>query len=243
MPYVNGYYQTRPCTAPYYPTASATWHAWTTTGESTTSAITATPWIYWVDQGTTTGSAATSSTTWRTWTNDSTSATTDTYFVTDYAQEGWRAWQPQVEQKKLTRAEQKAARKRLAEAEVARREREAEAARVLKLAEEQRQQAKRRAEAFLLAHLTDEQERAWKENRAIFVTSQSGKRYRLKDGHGGNMEELGPDGRAVRGFCVHVGSQIPSPDNVLAQKLALEHDEAGLLRLANSWPIHNGGRV
>jgi len=225
-------------TSGYASTSStATWHAWTTT-TGTTTACTSDPWVYWHDVGTTACSTAV----WRTWTNDST-ATTGTYIIADHRVLGWQAWQPQAEQKKLTRAELKAQRKRQADEEAARRLRQQEAERVLRLADEKRQQAAKRAEQLLLAHLTKEQAQAWTENRAIFVTGKSGKRYKLTDGHGGNMQELGPDGQPVKGFCVHVGNHIPSPDNVLAQKLALEHDEEAILRLANSWRIENGRRV
>jgi len=97
---------------------------------------------------------------------------------------------------------------------------------------------KEKAERLLCEHLTEEQEQAWKENRAIFVTAKSGRRFKIKEGRAGNIEEINTEGKAIRSFCVHVEPHnVPDADNVLAQKLALEHNEEALLRVANSHPI------
>ena len=191
-----------------------TWHYW---ASETTTATTASDsvWGYWVDQGT----ASSTTATWTQWTSNTASGS--------YVVRATDAWQPVP----LT-AEQ------LAALEVKRLEQQKlEAERQAKI-----QAAKQKAEALLLEHLTDEQERAWREERAIFVTSQSGKRFKIKDGRAHNIFELGPDNVPIREYCVHVQPDIPNADNVLAQKLALEHNEDALLRLANSWPMVNGVR-
>jgi hypothetical protein len=104
--------------------------------------------------------------------------------------------------------------------------------------EAKRQAAKAKAEQLLVEHLTEEQEQAWKENRAIFVTAKSGRRFKIREGRAGTIEEINAEGKAIRSFCVHVEPHnVPDADNVLAQKLALEHNEEALLRMANNHPI------
>jgi hypothetical protein len=112
-----------------------------------------------------------------------------------------------------------------------------QAARMEKLAA-----ANGRAETLLLEHLTEDQERPWREERAIFVTGQSGKRYKIKEGRFHNLYELDGDGKPITELCVHVEANCPDADNVLAQKFALECNEAVLLQRANKWDLSGGGR-
>jgi hypothetical protein len=161
-----------------------------------------------------TGTAA-STTVWRTWTNDTT--TSGSYVIT---RQGYQA--PQLTPEQIAAAEQRQAEYVKAQAEL----------------QAKQKRAKAKAEQLLVEHLTEEQEKAWKENRAIFVTAKSGRRFKIKEGRAGNIEEINAEGKSIRSFCVHVEPyNVPDADNVLAQKLALEHNEEALLRVANSHPI------
>lgn len=104
--------------------------------------------------------------------------------------------------------------------------------------------ARRRAEALLLEHLDVDQRAEWAASRSFHVATADGvRRYRIKLGLAGNVAlvkdgELEPRvaGGHLRRFCMHVyhpDGKIPDEDNVLAQKLLLESDEAEFLRLAN----------
>lgn len=199
---------------PYVSTTNA-WGTWNDTGTSTTTSA-STAWVQW-NQDT----SATTNTVWRTWTSDTTSITPPYRMPpTVYAPIA----PPTREQ--------------IAEAV----ERQAETERLNAEYVAKQAAAKAKAEALLCAHLTEEQERAWKQNRAIFVTAKSGKRFRIREGRAGNIEELDATGKVIGGHCVHVAEQVPDADNVLAQKLALEHHEDATLQLANSHPIANGVR-
>jgi hypothetical protein len=215
-----------------YTTATA-WSNWTATSSATTASSDTSAWVHWMDDGT---GGSTAATTWQTWTS---STTTGTYIVDASCE----AWSGQVETRKLTRAERKEQRKRQAEAEEVRRLRQQEDARLAREAQAKREAASKRAEALLLSHLSEEQEKAWKEERAIFVTSQSGKRFKIKHGRAHNIFELDDKGLAIREYCVHVQPSCPDADNVLAQKLMLEHREDELMRIANKWDLAGGRRV
>lgn len=209
--------------------ATDTWTTWTTNAATTATVdITASTWRYWVDTGTSTTTG-----TWAIWTNASTDVTTASITAPSY----WVGWNEEVESKRLTKTERKAARKRQAEQEAAQRQRQQEWHRQQAAAEAKRKAAAERAEQLLLSHLSEEQEKAWKEERAIFVTSQSGKRYKIKAGRTHNLFELNERGEPVKELCVHVQPACPNADNVLAQKLALEHNETLLLEKANVWDL------
>lgn len=104
---------------------------------------------------------------------------------------------------------------------------------------------RKKAEQTLLTLLTPEQEKAWREERAIFVTSQSGRRFKIKEGMTHNFHELDEFGQAIKEFCVHVSyeSKCPPLDNVIAQLLGLKFNEAELIKLANIWDISRPKRT
>lgn len=197
------------------------WPLWT---GSTASATADLAWANWSSLGTT-GSVTTASEVWQTW----------TYETGTGVSSAWYAWvvtpggASLIEQ--CTPVEQEMIR-HVAE-DVARR---------VDAGRQRAEAAQQKAEQLLREHLTPEQERAWQENRAIFVTGQSGKRYQIKEGHTHNVFEVDEAGRPVREFCVHVGFHVPKADNVLAQKLALQFNEAELLRRANWWDLSQPGR-
>jgi hypothetical protein len=211
------------------------WGTWIATGDTSTGTTTATTgaWAGWV-AGTAcnTTTASLTETTWTAWSTTGTTIT-DTGYATLVPSSWGQYWIPQQERRQLTKAE----RKQAAAAEVERRrveeERRLAAQAAAQAAEAKRKEAHDRAEQLLLAHLSPEQERAWKEERAIFVTGQSGRRYQIKDGRAGNITEFDAAGKAIARLCVHVGPMCPNPDNVLAQKLALEFHEETLRRTAN----------
>lgn len=95
-------------------------------------------------------------------------------------------------------------------------------------------EAKARSEASLKEFLTPEQQRAWDENRAIFITGQSGKRYKIKEGFSHNFYEVDQDGKEVKSLCAHIDMNLcPVADNVIAQLLALRFNEAMIIKKAN----------
>lgn len=212
----------------------ATWQQWTKysmNGTTTATASTAT-WTQWTtDPGTTSATTAA----WYRWTSGTAVTTTEPV---------WTCWvetttgqrvpipapvyQVQSYQPVPT-PEQLAERQRWAEER--RVEQEAEAAK--------RKAASEKAEETLTRCLTPEQRKAWKEERAIFVTSQSGRRFKLKAGMTHNVKELDLDGKEIRELCVHVhwSSGCPMADNVLAQLLALRFDEAAFIKRANIWDL------
>lgn len=175
-------------------------------------------WRQWVTSNTST--ARTTGTTWTAWC-DTTTATTDTVTW------AWTVWQAPVEEKKQNRAQRRLAQRQEAERQAEQRRLAQEAAAKAKAAQE-------KAEATLLAHLSPEQEQAWKENRAIFVTGKSGKRYKLDAN--GRAYEVDAQGKHLTSYCIHPDGEwrLPRADVILAKKLALEWHEAYFLRTANA---------
>lgn len=97
-------------------------------------------------------------------------------------------------------------------------------------------EAEGRAKAILIRHLKPAQ-RADLEARGWFlVDGKSGTRYRIKRGSlVGNVEVLAPDGSVRYRLCAHerAGIGCPLDDQLLTQKLYLEHHEEDFLRVAN----------
>jgi hypothetical protein len=179
--------------------------------------------------------ATTSSTAWSSWTTTTAMTTGDTSAWVVWCDDStattagaatwmWAEWQAPVAQKKQNRAQRRLAQRQEAE-------RQAEAARRAKEAEAKRLAAQAKAEATLLAHLSPEQEKAWRENRHIFVTGKSGKRYLVTE-HGAQEWDVAGN-RMLRTFCNHVIGAVPGPDAVLTRKLALEYNEPYFHRCAN----------
>lgn len=106
----------------------------------------------------------------------------------------------------------------------------------------------RRAETLLLEHLTDDQIQSWRKNKQFTVHTADGKRlYSIAYGMAGNIRLVKLEGEAPVSkhghplkvgncFCMHVyhpDGEVPTEDNVLAQKLIIEANEEEFLRLAN----------
>lgn len=97
----------------------------------------------------------------------------------------------------------------------------------------ERQIADAKAKELLIQFLTPEQTAMLETMKAIAVQSVTGKQYRIRKGWAGNIDELNERGEVVARLCVHPNINIPEYDNMLGQMLALQTDEAGLLRIAN----------
>nr|WP_271497733.1 hypothetical protein [Bradyrhizobium sp. CCBAU 11357] len=68
------------------------------------------------------------------------------------------------------------------------------------------------------------------------VGGDTGKRYRIRRGTSGNVNEIDEYGRRGMGWCfVPIGGLVEG-DVMLAQKIALETDEARALSVANPFP-------
>jgi hypothetical protein len=94
-----------------------------------------------------------------------------------------------------------------------------------------------RALRLLRSWLSPEQ-RADFERKGSFdvVGCDTGKRYRIRRGTSGNVNEIDEYGRLGIGWCfVPVGGLVQG-DVMLAQKIALETDEKHALSIANSFP-------
>lgn len=68
------------------------------------------------------------------------------------------------------------------------------------------------------------------------VGCDSGKRYRIRQGTSGNVNEIDEDGRLGEGWCFVPLGGLVEGDVMLAQKIALEMDEERALSIANSFP-------
>lgn len=228
-----------------------TWTQWTkyqmdgTATATTSTAITpTTAWRVWSAEYQTSGAT----TTWYQWT---TGSTTTTASVTDPV---FAYWVDKVTGQRVPLTtpvyrmyEHQPVQQTPEEVAEARRQLEARQAEQRAAAEARAAKLKAvndRAERTLRDHLTPEQERAWIENRHIFVTSQSGRRFKIRHGVTHNIKELDAQGREIRELCVHLnyGANCPVADHVLAQVLGLKFNEAALLKKANIWDVTQPAR-
>jgi hypothetical protein len=176
-----------------------------------TSNTTSDVWHTWCD-ATTDGSStngAPSGTVWGNWVTDSNSTSGSiTYSGNQPIRE--------TEEQRQARLEREARLK--AEREAALREREA---------------ARRKAEELLRESLDEQQREQFDETKWFFVISQSGKRYRVRRGWAGNIDELNEADEIVASYCIHPRERVPVEDSMLIQKLMLEADESRFLEIAN----------
>ncbi|MGL3104785.1 hypothetical protein [Bradyrhizobium sp. BR 1432] len=68
------------------------------------------------------------------------------------------------------------------------------------------------------------------------VGCDTGKRYRIRRGTFGNVNEIDEYGRLGTGWCFVPLGGLVEGDVMLAQKIALETDEERALNIANSFP-------
>jgi septal ring factor EnvC (AmiA/AmiB activator) len=97
-----------------------------------------------------------------------------------------------------------------------------------------RESAERRAQELLMEHLTEAQRKTIKDHGWFVVEGgRSKKLYRIRtSGVAGNIDELYKE-KVTHRLCCHLDHAIPRYDHYLAQKLALELDEARFLNTAN----------
>lgn len=94
------------------------------------------------------------------------------------------------------------------------------------------------AAATLRLLLDSDQWAAWVADERFVVTTPAGHRYLVKRGHAGNVRLLDGD-TEVEALCCHPDMhddemrRLPDEDAVIAQVLALRHDEDGFRRTAN----------
>lgn len=89
-----------------------------------------------------------------------------------------------------------------------------------------------RGRALLMAHLDDGQRASFEARHEFEVTGSLGGRYCIHLGREGNVWPLNERGRHMNAVCVHVRDRVPDEDNVLAQALMIEGNEADFRRLA-----------
>ena len=188
----------------------------------TTGASTGTVWTVW-NTGTTAAST-TSAPTWNIWC-EGTGSTTNTTMPTTAGV--WYLWtnssgsatapivmsyQPVPETAEQRKAREDESRKR----------------------EKVRLEAEEKAKKLLLDNLDQEQAEQYKKEKKFRVTAPSGERYEFdctKRMH--NVHRIDQSGMKKTEYCIYLTGDCPLPDNHLAQKLLLEHDEPRFLKTAN----------
>ncbi len=189
-----------------------------------------------------TGSAITSSTTttWRQWSEGYETTTTRVTCTTDSTTSVWVSWCDYYTQRVSYRgapaatAEQVEMVRSLRERQRVNYERQqAEYAAERERLAAERKLADEKADQLLRDVLTPEQLEEFAALQYFTITSQSGKRYRIRLGRAGNIEELDEAGNPSHKICCHPADNVPDKDTIVVQKLLLEHDEVEFLRQAN----------
>jgi hypothetical protein len=90
-----------------------------------------------------------------------------------------------------------------------------------------------KAKVLLKEWLSPEQLVQYERNRWFEVVgSKTGKRYRIQERQQQNVYELDAKGRPIRGWCFMPKGRLATGDVMLAQKIALETDEKGTMKVA-----------
>jgi hypothetical protein len=187
-------------------------------------------WQKWTDTYTTTTTSSTE-TVWSTWASNTTTSTIDV----------WTEWNGTASSVVYTRNREpyRPPPPRAPESPaVIKQRQEAIAAAVLA-----KRIAEQRAEELLLRVLDQRQKEDFKKHGHFFVFGKNRTRYRIRKGRVGNVDVVNRSGIIDHRLCFHPNDhEMPDIDVMLAQKLHLEHDEAGCLRIAN---VHasNPGQV
>lgn len=211
-------------------------------------------WRYWCETSTATAYYAGTSNyvgPWEYWCSGGTS-TTPTSTITDTIYKAWvikssedegSAYASQIRPKQ-SHIESEADRTARLQREQANRQ-AAELQRLNELARreaavKEREAAVAKAERLLLETLKEEQRKQYQKDRHFDVITKDGKRrYRIHHGSSGNVKLLNEKGHSVKSYCIHAVDQgIPNEDNMLLQKLLIEHDEERFLKTANISNVH-----
>jgi len=197
-------------------------------------------WRIWTNIGT--GASTTTSnypfqSTWDNWTSSTTSATNDYS-----AQATWRAWTTSASgQTGEVHIGREIDYRRIPpvfpveseEEKQARVQRELRAAEERKARIKQKELASIEAKSLLDSVLTDIQRECFQKEDWFLVVGKSGNIYRIRKGYQGNIDLISPDGKVIRSFCIHIPSDFPMEDNLVAQKLHLEANDTELVERAN----------
>jgi hypothetical protein len=97
-------------------------------------------------------------------------------------------------------------------------------------AQQRRHDINARALELLRSCMNDEQRDQLVRLGRFSVAAPSGRVYWIETGYAGNVHSNGWT------YCIHMRSDIPEGDQMLAQKLMIETDEEGFLRIANASP-------
>jgi hypothetical protein len=100
--------------------------------------------------------------------------------------------------------------------------------------------AQENARALLLSCLTPAQQEEYQASQSFTVKVPSGNRYRIEPRKNYNVVGLSRKGRPQAEYCAGPVEDVPLEDQMLAQKLLLETDEAGFLAVANGRPAIGG---
>lgn len=98
-----------------------------------------------------------------------------------------------------------------------------------------------RAEALLVEHLNDVQRAEYAAHGQFHIVGSSGRRYCIRHGRMHNVFAVNEAGLEVIEFCGHVGDDVHNADNLLAQKLMIEHDENRFREIANASHLSGEG--
>lgn len=181
---------------------------------SSTTATTTGTTIYYTPSDYTTSSGTTA--TWSRYQSTGATAVTITY-----------NWEPRYEWRDPGVEDQRTmARRGYAEMRAAQQRREHRDA-VLAVAREEQRAAAEKAEELLRSCLSVEQVECLEANQYFDVDGSSGGHYRIYRGYAGNVA------RDRYRYCAHGAHDLPEPDHMLMQKLAIETDEEAFLAVAN----------
>ncbi len=98
----------------------------------------------------------------------------------------------------------------------------------------QEEEADSRSRSLLLSCLSPIQREEFEFGESFTIIAKSGYRYRIERGYNFNIAVLGKNGKSTIGrLCAGPDEDVPVYDSMLSQKLWLENDEEGFLRVAN----------
>lgn len=98
-------------------------------------------------------------------------------------------------------------------------------------------QARKRSIQLLRDSLTTIQRKEFDQYGYFFVNSPSGKLYRIREGRSINIDLMVGNSKTIvqKRLCAHPEEFLPDGDNMLAQKVLLEHQETDFLNICNHY--------
>jgi alkanesulfonate monooxygenase SsuD/methylene tetrahydromethanopterin reductase-like flavin-dependent oxidoreductase (luciferase family) len=99
--------------------------------------------------------------------------------------------------------------------------------------DKEREEAQRKAKELLRGILDKKQLEQFNKTKWFFVVGESGKRYRIRHGWVGNVDEINQDDMVVATYCIHPQIRVPIEDSMAIQKLMLEANESMFKQVAN----------